>query len=274
MQKFHQIYQVHVFYKLSDILDHMPGIFCFKLLRVRRMNKQASLNDLGHRLFLPLLAACALSLSGCSTTDKVAVTHTSGFLGKDASRLTPLNKGDDTASLRYVNPAAQWTQYQKVIIDPVTFWGGETTKLSAADQQTLVNFFSQQLNEALKKKFEVVTQPGPGTLKLSVALTDAEAATPGLRSVSMLIPQAHLISNLKYLATGSLPFVGAAQVEGKITDAVTGQLLAAAVDRRIGGGAMSTAFQWEWGDAENAITRWSEMTAGRLYSWVSGQAKP
>ena len=84
-------------------------------------------------------------------------------------------------------------------------------------------------------------------------MVDAEAATPGLRSVSMIIPQAHLLSNLRYLATGTFPFVGAAQGAGKISDALTGEVLAAAVDRRIGGGSLKAGFQWQWGDAENAI---------------------
>ena len=227
---------------------------------------------------LPVLGLCALALVGCSTTQKVAVKQSDincGFLGAECAKLTPMGKDDDkTAGLRYINPNAQWTQYKKVIIDPVTLWGGDTTKVSASDQQALVNFFSEKLHEELAKKFEIVTQPGPATLKLSVALTDAEAATPGMRSISMVIPQAHMVSNLKYLATGTFPFVGAAQAEARITDSVTGQTLAAAVDRRIGGGSMAAGFQWQWGDAENAIAKWSEMIATKLASWTSGQAKP
>ena len=227
---------------------------------------------------LPLLGVCAVLITGCSATQKVAVKQTDincSFLGSDCAKLTPMGKDDDkTAGLRYVNPAAQWSQYNKVIIDSVTFWGGDSTKVSAADQQSLVNYFSQELNKQLAKKFEVVTKPGPGVMKLSVALTDADAATPGLRSVSMIIPQAHMVSNLKYLATGTFPFVGSAQAQAKITDAVTGETLALAVDRRIGGGSMAAGFQWQWGDAENAINKWSEMIAEKLSSWTSGQAKP
>ena len=227
---------------------------------------------------LPLLGLSAMLITGCSTTQKVAVKQTDincSFLGSDCAKLTPMGKDDDkTAGMRYINPAAQWTQYNKIIIDPVTFWGGDTTKVSAADQQSLVNYFSQQLNVQLAKKFEVVTKPGPGVMKLSVALTDADAATPGLRSVSMIIPQARAVSSLKYLATGSFPFVGSAQAQAKITDSVTGETLGLAVDRRIGGGSMAAGFQWQWGDAENAINQWSEMIAEKLSSWTSGQAKP
>lgn len=211
-------------------------------------------------------------LSACSTTEKAPVSQASTFLGADAAKLRP--GSEEQVGLRYVNPAARWTQYRKVIIDPVTFWGGTTTQVPAPDQQALVNFFSEQLHGEFSKKFEIVKQPGPGTLKVSVAMVDAEAATPGMRSISMVVPQAHMISNLKYLATGTFPFVGAAQAEMKITDAVSGQTLAAAVDKRIGGGSIEAGFQWQWGDAENAIKEWSKRAAEKLSAWTSGTEKP
>ena len=212
-------------------------------------------------------------LAACATTEKAPVKQADlncGLLADDCNRLTP--GGKDQASLRYINPAAQWTKYNKIMIEPVSFWGGDTTKVPPADQQKLVTYFDQQLQEHLKKKFEIVQEPGSGVMKVQVAMTDASAATPGLRSVSMLIPQAHLLSNLKYLATGTFPFVGGAQAEAKITDCMTGEVLAEAVDRRIGGGAFKTGLQWEWGDAENAISHWCEMLTEKLSSWTSGTA--
>lgn len=220
----------------------------------------------------PLLGLGLLLLSACTATQKAPVTQASGFLGTDRAKLSV--GGKEQAGMRYINPSAQWTQYKKIIIDPVTFWGGDTTKVSAPDQQALVNYFSQQLHEQLGKKFEIVNKPGPGVMKLAVAMVDAEAATPGLRSISMIIPQAHMLSNLKYLATGTFPFVGAAQAEAKITDAATGQTLAAVVDKQIGGGSFTAGFQWQWGDAENAITDWCKRVADKLSSWTSGQSKP
>jgi hypothetical protein len=224
---------------------------------------------------LSMLALCLLLLSACTTTQKVAVNQADvncAFLGNDCALLT--TGGKDQVGLRYVNPSAQWSQYNKVLIDPVTFWGGDSTQISASDQQTLVNYFSQQLNKELGQKFQIVTQPGPGVMKLDVAIVDAEAATPVLRTISMLVPQAHMLANLKYLATGTFPFVGGAQAEAKVTDSVSGQILALAVDRRIGGGSFTTGFQWQWGDAENAVNLWAELAANRLSSWTSGTAAP
>lgn len=216
----------------------------------------------------------SLLLTACTVTQKAPIEQSSvrcGLLANECSKLQP--GGEDQASYRYVNPAAQWSQYSKVLIEPVTFWGSESTSVSAADQQVLLNYFSQQLREQLAKKFQIVDQPGPGVMKVSVAMTDAEAATPVLRSISMFVPQAHILSNLKYLATGTFPFVGGAQGEAKITDSVSGELLTAAADKRIGGGNAVTGLQWQWGDAENAIDQWSEMLTERLASWTAGTSK-
>jgi len=212
---------------------------------------------------------------GCAATQQVEIKKTDikcGFLGSDCDRLIAGEQGQP--ALRYVNPNANWTQYKKLIVDPVTFWGSDTTKVSAADQQALIDYFSSVLREQLGTKFELVDQPGPGVMRLQVALTDAEAATPGLRTVSMVIPQARALNTLKYLATGTYAFVGGAQAELKLTDAVTGQVLAEAVDKRVGGGAVSSAAQWQWGDADNVMTAWAKLATTRLSSWTSGAVKP
>ena len=212
-------------------------------------------------------------MAGCSVTQKESVQRVgnSGFLG-DTSMLTPGDK--EQASLRYVNPNAQWTKYNKVLLEPVTFWGDDKTKISAKDQQMLCNFLQEQLYQQLSTKYQMVTEPGEGVMRFQVALVDAESATPVLRTVSMVIPQARLLSSLKYLATGTYPFIGGSEAEAKMTDSVTGQLLGEWVDKRVGGGSIKTAAQWEWGDAENAMKEWATMAATRLSSWTSGAVKP
>ncbi len=128
------------------------------------------------------------TMAGCSTTQRESVQRVgpSGFLG-DISMLTPGDK--EQTSLRYVNPAAQWAQYKKVLLEPVTFWGDDRTKISAADQQMLCNFLHEQLYDQLRTKYELVTEPGPGVMRLQVAIVDAESATPVLRTISMAFPR-------------------------------------------------------------------------------------
>src|SRR5262245_22818232 len=212
-------------------------------------------------------------MAGCTTTQQMPVQRAGaqGFLG-DTSMLKPGDK--EQTSLRYVNPNAQWTQYKKILLEPVSFWGDDKTKISAKDQQMLCNFLHEQLYDQLSKKYEMVNEPGEGVMRLHVALVDAESATPVLRTVSMVVPQARLLSTLKYLATGTYPFIGGAEGEAKLTDSVTGQLLGEWIDKRVGGGSIKTAAQWQWGDAENAMKEWATLAATRLSSWTSGAVKP
>jgi Protein of unknown function (DUF3313) len=234
----------------------------------------------GRRTRSHIAALCLAALApSCSTTQQVPIKQAEiqtgnkcGLLGSDCNRLTAGQEGQ--AALRYVNPDASWSQYQKILIEPVTFWGSDATQVSAADQQALVDFCQQVLREELGKKFQLADQVGPGVMRLQVAITDATAATPGMRTISMVVPQARTLNTLKYAATGTYAFVGGAEGEMKLTDAATGQLLAAAIDKRIGGGSLETAAQWQWGDAENAMKAWATQLADRLSSWTSGAAKP
>jgi hypothetical protein len=222
-----------------------------------------------------LTAVMVLLVTGCSTTQWVAVKDEPGicaFLGDVCHELQPGAQGE--AGLRWVNPTSDPTRYHKVIVEVVGFFGTDTSKVPPAEQERLTALFQQALTEALATRYQVVDQPTPGTVQLQVVILDAEAATPGLRSVSMVIPQVRLLGTGYYAASGRYPFVGGGQAACKATDAVTGQVLGAAVDRRVGGGALQTAAQWQWGDAENAIKAWSQQLADGMYAYTSGARKP
>ena len=164
----------------------------------------------------------------------------------------------------YIDPNVNWADYTKIMILPVTFWGDSNTKLSPADQQELCNDADKALHDQFSSDFTIVDQPGPGVLELKAAITDASAATPVLRSISMVVPQARVLNTLKYAATGSYAFVGGARGEAEITDSMTGQRLAAWDDERIGGGNISNAAQWDLGDAENVIDYWAKHLNDRV----------
>jgi hypothetical protein len=210
-----------------------------------------------------------MALAACSVTEQAkpdTVQHT-GFL-KNYSQLQPGAK--DQALLVYFNPDARWSRYTKVMIEPVTFWGDASSNVSVEDQQKLSSYYYNKLNEDLSQKFQIVDRAGPGVMTLRVALTDPTAATPVLRSVSVVIPQARLLNSVGNLATGSYAFVGSAQSEGEVVDSQTGERLAAAVDKRSGGLSIKNANVWEWGDAENAMDYWAQRTADRLSVFQSG----
>ncbi len=185
-----------------------------------------------------------------------------GFMGDDASKLAPGPAGG--AALVYVNPNAQWNKYNKIQLQPVEFWAAADSTVSAADQQTLTSYFYNALKTDLQKNFTVVDQPGPDTITLRVALMDATTSTPGLRTVSVVVPQLKVINMAQSMVTGSYAFVGSAEAEMKATDSSSGDLLAAGVDKRAGGAGIKGAASFQWGDAQNAMDYWAERITQRL----------
>ena len=88
----------------------------------------------------------------------------------------------------YINPNAQWSQYNKIMLEPVEFWDNANSAVSPSNQHMLTAYFYNQLKNDLEKNFVLVDQGGPGVLLIQVALVNASAVTPGLRSVSVVVP--------------------------------------------------------------------------------------
>jgi hypothetical protein len=243
------------------------------------MNHKSKVAELA--AVLTSVALAGWLLAGCSQTaapapniiqrvqgETPAPPPPTGFLGNDYSLMAPPAAGSDQkAMLRYVNSSVNWGSYHAIMIAPVTFWAEDDSKVSAADQQALCDYAYSVFVKDLGKNFIIVKQPGPGVLKLSVALTDATSAVPVLRSISVVVPQARLLSAIKMAATGTYAFVGSAQGALKLNDSVSGELLAAAVDKRVGGTSIKNADVFQWGDAENAINYWADLTDQRLVAF-------
>jgi hypothetical protein len=191
-----------------------------------------------------------------------------GFMGPYASKLKPGPAGG--AALVWIYPEAKWINYRKMMIMPVEFWASADSKVSAADQQVLTAYFYNALKTNLEQNYAIVDQPGPGTLKLRVALMDATTAVPGLRSVSVLVPQARVLNMAQSLATGSYAFVGSAEAEMIVTDSESGDVFAEAVDQRSGGMGIKGAASFQWGDAQNAMDYWAQLISKRLLTLQTG----
>ena len=161
-----------------------------------------------------------------------------------------------------------------MIVEVVGFFGADPSKVPLTDRQMLTDLFRKTLNDELAKKYQIVDQPGPGVARVRVAILDAEAATPGVRSVTMVIPQLRVLTTGASLVTGKYPFSGSGQAVAKVADSMTDQIIGAGVDRRTGGGSVQAAAQWQWGDAENAIKKWCELITNGLYAYTSGARKP
>jgi hypothetical protein len=219
------------------------------------------------------LALTLIALAACSATEQSGSSAAlgsppSGFLG-DYSQLKPRNK--DHTLLVGISPNERFVQYTSIQIEPVQFWGDPDSKLDHQDQQKLCDYYYGVLKQYLATQATIVDHPGPGVITLRAALTDAATGTPGLRTISAVVPQARLLGSVKNLAAGTYAFVGSAQSEMEAFDSVTQQRLVAAVDQRSGGLSIRDAEVWEWGDAAHAMDYWAEQITERFVELRSGQ---
>ncbi len=209
---------------------------------------------------LGLVAALTLALA-VYETDATTTTgdsvRSSGFMS-DYSMLR--RGGEGQAISVYWNDQADFNSYSKMLIEPVTIWANPDSELSevpAEERQQLANAFHAAMLEALSEDFEIVQVPGPNTIRVRVALTEAVASSPVLDTISTYIPQARTLTAILTLGSDTKAFVGGARAEGEARDAETGVLLAAGIDRRAGTKALGDNTLDSWGDVRKVFEVWA-----------------
>jgi hypothetical protein len=113
------------------------------------------------------------------------------------------------------------------------------------------------LTKELEKDYRIVKTPEPGTLRIQMAIVDADSSKPVRNTLSTIVPVGMVLSLGKYTATGKQVGVGEITVQMKITDANTGELLGAALDRRLGGKELSKLWSG-WHNADDALQYWAK----------------
>jgi Protein of unknown function (DUF3313) len=214
---------------------------------------------------LAVMTGATLLLAGCAASQQARDVRESGFLGNDYALLRPGEEGE--ALLIYRDSEADWAKYDKIKLDPVTIWAGEGSEFedfSQLERQELADALYTMINEELSQDFEMVDRPGPGVLQIQVAITDAQTSNPTLDTISTVVPQALLLSQAKGLVTGKPGFVGEASAEFKATDGETGELVAAGVDRRVGGKSIGGAPTDSWEDVRESYRYWAKQFRYRL----------
>ncbi len=212
------------------------------------------------------IALAAIIGVSCGATRKSGLPiEESGFL-TDYSILTETDStipGDagPRPRLRYINPEADWAGYEKVLVDPVTFFSSKDVE-PPREIQVLLNYFWAELREELKRDYELVDSPQPSTMRITIALTRAGERNVTLDTFSIYVPFSRALVELQGLAKGKPAFVGYAKVEAKITDAETGTLLGAAMDKRVGGKTFKNFDSWT--DVKAAVDYWANLIVFRF----------
>jgi Protein of unknown function (DUF3313) len=211
------------------------------------------------------LAAVLVLAGACARQHRARTPHPpemSGFLD-DYGQLREGGPGEP--SLVYRNPAANWSSYDKVLLEPVSLWRSGARSLDPLPRQDLlrlVSTFDAAVRRRLGEGFQLVSAPGPGVMRVLLAITDARASDPVVDILTATPNRKAPPAPDSRLDPETRTFLATAAVEGELRDAQTGTLLAAAVDRR--GHHGPPAPLETWSDVDRALAFWADRICDRL----------
>jgi len=158
--------------------------------------------------------------------------------------------------------------YTAIIFSPIEIWMHSASDYQGIDPNELkliTDYFLEQLENNLSKKFEIVDKAGPNVMNLRIAITGVRKVKPH-KEVYDFIPVKLVwdASNSVYRkATGKHLDVYEAQVEMEIRDAKSRERLVAAIDKH---GVEETTEEGEhtWEPLEEVIDYWARIISSRL----------
>lgn len=197
-----------------------------------------------------LSVTLALSAASCASVQKP-----SGFLGDYYGNLQPGPEGG--AKLRWMKPGVDFSGYDKVMLDTVVFYFAPDSEDKGVDpgvMKELSDAFHLELVNALKDRYPIVAEPGPGVVRYKFALTGIRQSRPVLSGVSSIIPVGLAASVIKKGTTGEWTGSGATGMEVLVFDSVSNEVIAAGQDERTAG--FTERFS-KYGSAKDAFTFWA-----------------
>jgi hypothetical protein len=206
----------------------------------------------------------SLFMMGCSKSQQARKVETSGFLG-DYSILK--TGEEDQALLTYRKSSFGSNKYNKIIIDPTTIWMGKDSKLSKLkpeERQKIADNLQSYLVEEIGKIMTITKQSGPDTIKLQAAITDVRFSKPVLDTISTIVPYGIAISLIKEAITGTPSSVGGSSIEVKISDSMSGEIIAAAVDKRVGSKRLDGDIINKRSDVNEVLKFWAKSAAYQI----------
>jgi len=207
-----------------------------------------------------LLLVTVMLLGGCMS-GRMDNVQKSGFLS-DYSQLR--EGGEDRAALVYIKPGTDFRPYNKLMFERVVVMVSNSAEYHAIDPaiyKELTDYYQNALFAAVKDGYEIVDRPGPGVLRVRAAITDVKPSKPVANTLSSITPPGIAASLAVKLATDDNLGTGEAASEFEVLDAMTGERLAAAVDRRQGG---KMVFRGQWSDTKEAFDLWANRFRQRL----------
>lgn len=213
---------------------------------------------------LLLLAGCAGMLPG--------ERHSSAILPPEIRGEMQPGEGEFAPDLYYVSERAAGRSFDKVMIDPIIFFMPLETQrsLSPEDRQTLLNNFHILMGRELGKDYLLSVEPQRGTVRVQFALlpeTQEEVMMDTVAMVAREDPEKQIVVDT--LASPLTPSANLL-VESVWTDAVTGEVLGATVDRHFGQASFDGGSFKSWAQVNRYLQGYAELVRYRLCRYREG----
>ena len=179
------------------------------------------------------VAATVMLVAGCASNNVPTQTQYSGFLG-DYSNLQQAQDPNGETFLRYVSPRLNPASYHAVIVEPLTMYpkAEPTDQLSQATIDQIRSYGTTCLKQAIASRVRVVDTPGPGVVKLNVAVTGVASTAEGLKPYQV-VPMA-FVATMAVNTVAGAPQQAKLLVEAIATDSVSGEVLSKSVRTHTG----------------------------------------
>lgn len=159
-----------------------------------------------------------------------------GFLS-DYSKLAPAAHG---RAMVYIKPDFNFKAYDKIMIERLKFFykdDAEYKGIDPTDLKALADYFHESFVKGVGKDYPIVNEPGPGVLRIRVAITEIVPNKPLVSVVTLVVPYLTVADLASGTASkggaGSNFYVGSTVIEAEFLDYQTGEQIAAYIERYI-----------------------------------------
>jgi len=158
--------------------------------------------------------------------------------------------------LLYKRPDINYRQYLRFSFDPVQIYQGEGSSFSGTNEtekSELATFLLNEFKQSISERYGIASTPSPDVARIKLILVGIEANTPVLSTVTRLVPAGLAINALSAVANRQGTFMGSATYAIEFYDSQSGQLLAAALEKRSPSAIDVTATLGKFDAARSAI---------------------
>jgi hypothetical protein len=203
-------------------------------------------------------------LAGCAATP-AEERATSAILPAEVQERLHAGESELAPDLYFAGEGVEDRRFDKVMIDPIIFFAPleAPRTISPDDRQTLLNNFHILMGRELGKDYLLSIEPQRGTVRVQFALlpeTREEVAMDTVAMVAREDPEKQIV-----IDTLASPIAEGVDllVEALWTDAVTGEVLGATVDRHFGQVSFGGAFE-SWAEVNRYLEAYAALIRYRL----------